>query len=1353
MKAQRSILFMLVSLGLAFTSSGPASSLEVPQAALFVVNATFDAVDWNPGDGQCRIGPTQSECTLRAAIQEANALAGPDTINLPAGTYTLTIAGTGENATATGDLDITGDLVINGDGANTATVDGGALDTVFDILPGATVNISAITIQNGRGVGYPGGLDNEGDLTLTDCVIALNEASAGNAGGAWNSGTMTLQHCLVIRNTAYLNGGGLYNRYGALTLLNSKVISNSTVLHDGGGIANNLGTVVLDQSTVSGNWTSAFEEADGGGVWNDSSLTITNSTIDHNRTYGHGGGIWNGATLSLTNSTISGNVSDGQSGGGIYNRGDLADLNNVTITENKARDDVGGGINNTAGTLNFKNTIIAHNLALDDPDCAGVVTSQGYNLIMVVDGCVIDGDVAGNIIAVPPLLGPLVDNGGPTATHALLPGSPARENANPAAPGGGGNACDATDQRGVSRPQGARCDMGAFEAQVTSPDAQVEALRRLEQASKQPPYLRFEAGLPRFVTAQVPLPPSLPPDPVLRALHFLERYQELYRLAAPTSQLYLQRIVTGANGQHLFFGQHQNGIPVYAAQLAVHLQEDHVVGTNGNYLAKIPQFPARQVSARQAEAIARAQSTSSALKVVGETKLMIFNSSLFSGGQASTHLAWRVMLRGQRGSGGGGTSWLYCVDAHDGQILLGLDQSPSHAPDKDFDIETANNTTSDSCWNALFETDDDEWFDEDGPTGYPGADDDPFNDGQDAFDFANLTYDFYHGNFGRHAHDGDEGQVEVMVHVGNNWQNAAYDPGCDHFIFGDGFVVLDLFAHEFTHGVTESTSELIYADQSGALNESYSDVFGAMVDDDDWLIGEDLPVGYWRNLANPPDPNARSIQPDHMVQAQSGDGRGLRPPPPGRTRDSSNDWGSVHTNSGIPNKAAYLIAWGGPHNGFVIRGIDRPKTQRLYYDVLTTRLTENAQFIDARDATVAQAQAYLADGEHGFTGEDVCSVINAFASVGLGPSDVDCDGILDDLDEDDDGDRIGDDDDNCDLVENPGQEDQDGDGLGDVCDLDQDGDGVDVFSDNCLTVVNSDQADADNDTIGDACEDYDGDDVYDPEDNCPVTWNRDQLDTDGDGQGDICDADDDDDGDLDSADNCPLSYNPDQADADGDGVGDACDNCPAIPNPHQVDTDDDGEGDTCDLDDDGDGVPDRDDICPLVWDPQQVDIDRNGMGLRCDEAEAFDLSGGAAGLDGMMRFPDGAQPLLIPISPCWPDLCPDWLDEAYRANVSISLPVALPARIVDDRGFTVGHGGLDSSQALRFAPAADYFFRPPGTGDLTSAQSTVYQGRSYFLEIWPTAQVVPGQEYPIVIKVESGTTFEGKRVYLPLIIK
>jgi hypothetical protein len=525
----------------------------------------------------------------------------------------------------------------------------------------------------------------------------------------------------------------------------------------------------------------------------------------------------------------------------------------------------------------------------------------------------------------------------------------------------------------------------------------------------------------------------------------------------------------------------------------------------------------------------------------------------------------------------------------------------------------------------------------------------------------------------------------------------------------------------------------------------------------------------------------------------SGDGIGLRNPPTGSNRDLSNDWGSVHTNSGIPNKVAYLIAQGDTHNGLVIRGIGRQKTGRLYYDVLTKLLTSNAQFEDAKDNTIAQATKYawgkVPDLPFTFTFNDKCDVINAFAAVGLGSPDRDCDGQLDDVDSDDDGDYVGDSADNCPLVPNPDQEDTDKDGQGDACDPDDDNDGIlddgdgsdtigDNFctggfktncDDNCQLTVNSNQADDDSDGTGDVCDDDDGDGVFNPQDNCRSVPNMFQSNNDGDGQGDACDPDDDNDGILDDGDgsgtigdnpctggsmtncddNCRLTANLNQQDRDDDYAGDVCDNCPDSPDIYQADIDGDGLGNVCDPDMDGDGIPNEEDPCPEAYNrPNEIII--NGMPLACYRAAGY-LAKEIQSIETQIP----TQILRIPIYPCLAEdihvPCPDWLTASYRSEVRVSMPFDMPARIVDDKGLVVRKSGPGMEKNLGFHPKADYFFRPPALLDtstsiqanqdegIQSSDNDAYHGTRYFLEIFTSPEVSPGQEYPIAIEILADT--------------
>lgn len=249
-------------------------------------------------------------------------------------------------------------------------------------------------------------------------------------------------------------GGGLEN-LGVLTLIRTTVRDNSAGI--GGGISSgDSATLTVSDSTLSGNRALSCEICDE----DDQGVTDRGA---------RGGGIFATGSATLVNTTVSGNTADIDGGGVIGSAGLI--LRNVTVTGNIADNDqngtgAGGGI---SGSLTIGNSLIAGNTDRSGqaPDCMGAPVSQGYNLIGRTQGCTIGGTLTGNLLGVDAVLGPLANNGGSTATHALLPGSPAIDTGNPAAPGSSATACPTTDQRGTTRPQGfadtARCDISALE--------------------------------------------------------------------------------------------------------------------------------------------------------------------------------------------------------------------------------------------------------------------------------------------------------------------------------------------------------------------------------------------------------------------------------------------------------------------------------------------------------------------------------------------------------------------------------------------------------------------------------------------------------------------------------------------------------------------------------------------------------------------------------------------------------------------------------------------------------------------------------------------------------------------------
>ena len=388
------------------------------------------------------------------------------------------------------ELVIKKNLTIHGPGAGTLSITGSGGYNVVTVKQGVTATISGLafngTSQTEAGFGI---IYNYGTLTLTNVTVSGNTTSNGAGAISNNTGGMlTLTNSTISNNTtlgAY--GGGIGNYGGSVKIVNSTISGNRAFA--GAGIFNNGGPLTLSNSRVSDNNTSLG--GDGGGIYNvdGGTLILSNSTVSGNTAdKGWGGGINNGYSdvhntsaveftqggpLTLINTTISGNrAMDG--GGIITNVGSSATLSFCTIYGNIATGK-GGGIaivayhSNKPSQVEMRSTLVAGNQAPTSPDIVGTLTTDGYNLIQNFSGATFDdplnkhstdisGVITGNL-GIDPVLR---DNGGPTKTLALLPGSPAIDEI-PL------DACHANgitaDQRDVKRPDGneSACDIGAYE--------------------------------------------------------------------------------------------------------------------------------------------------------------------------------------------------------------------------------------------------------------------------------------------------------------------------------------------------------------------------------------------------------------------------------------------------------------------------------------------------------------------------------------------------------------------------------------------------------------------------------------------------------------------------------------------------------------------------------------------------------------------------------------------------------------------------------------------------------------------------------------------------------------------------
>ncbi len=358
-------------------------------------------------------------------------------------------------------------LRIDGLGASSLTISGNNASRIFNVVATNDVAIPGLTLVDGTSLPATSGgaILNNGTLTINNYMISGN--TSDTAGGAIsNSGVLTVNYSTISENTAGGGsgiGGGIASS-GSLAIESSTITGNSA---DADGV-HSAGAARINNSMFSGNMAGNS----GGAIENSGILmSITNSTLAGNTVSLNGGAIDNSSgTLTIGNSTISGNMADsyggGSSGGGIANSGLLA-VSSSTICENSVTGDGGGIFNGLLATASLQSTIVANNAVINGggPELSGRFLAS-YSLIEHRSGATFKETVAGsNRYGIDPLLGPLAENGGPTLTHALLPGSPA---INRGANLGifAGSPPPSFDQRGLGYVRAAgRADIGAFEVQ------------------------------------------------------------------------------------------------------------------------------------------------------------------------------------------------------------------------------------------------------------------------------------------------------------------------------------------------------------------------------------------------------------------------------------------------------------------------------------------------------------------------------------------------------------------------------------------------------------------------------------------------------------------------------------------------------------------------------------------------------------------------------------------------------------------------------------------------------------------------------------------------------------------------
>ena len=448
-----------------------------------------------------------------------------------------------------------------------------------------------------------------------------------------------------------------------------------------------------------------------------------------------------------------------------------------------------------------------------------------------------------------------------------------------------------------------------------------------------------ETGLVRFIGTDplndISIPAALGSNysPEQSARGFLSSYGRLFGINDQANELDVMKSNTIDNSRSfLRFQQVYEDTPILGGELIIQVNSNNnIVSASSDILPKIllDVTPTISPSTAQKTAlgiVARTYGLNTSMLTATEPELWIYNPTILGMDQNLTSLVWRMDITDVDGNS---VRELVLVDAHVGFVALHFNQ-----------IETAKHRHVYSAKNGSVCTatiPGTLWRDEgEAATGYTDVD--------NAYTYTGYTYDFYKNEFGRDSMDNAGmtivSTVDYDPYGSCNYQNAAWTGS--QMIFGTGYAsALDVVGHELTHGVTACESKLFYYMQSGAINEGLSDIFGEFIELTynpgltayRWLLGEDLPGGAIRSMRNPPIYG----DPDKMTSPYYACGTYW-------------DNGGVHTNSGIVNKAAYMMVDGAIFNGYHVTGIGIPKVANLFYEVQTNLLTSGSDYADLYDA-------------------------------------------------------------------------------------------------------------------------------------------------------------------------------------------------------------------------------------------------------------------------------------------------------------------------------------------------------------------------------------------------------------------
>ena len=468
---------------------------------------------------------------------------------------------------------------------------------------------------------------------------------------------------------------------------------------------------------------------------------------------------------------------------------------------------------------------------------------------------------------------------------------------------------------------------------------------------------------------------------------FLQHRDLLQQAGDPSEFVLIEQFDDTLGQQHLVYEQRVNGLPVWGNEVRLHLTpENQPLLFQGRYDSQADwPAPTPRMDDGSATSYAEAHLGLRAERLAGELLYYVHED------EAAPTLAWRIELKA-----GLGVHFDYFVDADSGQILHRLNRVPHGSAVNASGLNLSGAETPFTSWmeDAVYFM-----IDPTFPINDVTGDYDPITNGINdrgdaavytadnsegerllhvtspsrtsqwdaaavsAMDNMRRVYDFYLNRFSRKSLDDNDMSLQSIVHYGENVANAFYSAKIMVYGDGDGTVFSslaacdDVAAHEMTHGVIQYTANLIYENQSGALNESFADVFAVLFDDEDWTLGEDCTLaspGYTRSLSSPN--SGLSRQPATFDDYQY------------LPNTEAGDYGGVHINSGIPNHAFYLTA----------SNLGTTAAGKIYYRALTTYLTRSSDFLDAREALEQSAEDL-----YGANSAELRAVSNAWDTVGV----------------------------------------------------------------------------------------------------------------------------------------------------------------------------------------------------------------------------------------------------------------------------------------------------------------------------------------------------------------------------------